>query len=241
MSYTIRTLLTGIPVTSNRGALGWSSVILIKDSEHTLLFDTGSYGDRSLLLQALESQGLSTDDIDAVAVSHFHFDHMVNLELFQKQKVFLHHLEFDYIDRRDFHEAQDPYVPQAHIASALERMTQVEDLEFLSPGIQVVHLPGHTPGTMGLYLQAADILLASDAVKNAADFLQQRPPACFYSSNQALESYARIRSFTNHIIPGHDREFLLRPDGRIDYLEQSTVHFEIHDNPNQPGRCLTVF
>ena len=70
--YTI--LLPGIPVTSSRGVLGWCSVVLLQVGAHRILFDTGSYGDRQLLLDRLRSLDLTPRDIHTVFISHFHFD-----------------------------------------------------------------------------------------------------------------------------------------------------------------------
>ncbi|MCF8038528.1 MAG: MBL fold metallo-hydrolase [Desulfohalobiaceae bacterium] len=240
MGYTITTMLSGVPVESDRGALGWSSVVLLEGRGQRILFDTGSYGDRPLLLQRLESQGLCLEDIDALVISHFHFDHMVNIELLTEQQLFLHSRELDYIKTRAFAETGDPFVPLTHVRLYQDRLIPVEDGQILFPGLRIVHLPGHTPGTMGLYLEQEDILLTSDAVKNAADFLQGRPPPCFYSETEALKSYDRVRSLTPHILPGHDREFILGPDGRVEYQERSEVNLDLQDDPYGSGRLINI-
>ncbi|MCF8103899.1 MAG: MBL fold metallo-hydrolase [Desulfohalobiaceae bacterium] len=240
MSYRLITLLSGVPVGSDRGALGWCSVVLLEGRGHRILFDTGSYGDRAILIQRLGEQGLCLEDIDAVVISHFHFDHMVNIELLTEQELFLHSRELDYIKTRAFAETGDPFVPLTHAALYQDRLIPVEDDQILFPGLRIVHLPGHTPGTMGLYLEQEDILLTSDGVKNAADFLQKRPPPCFYSEAIALESYHRVCSLTNHILPGHDREFILNPDGQIEYLDQTRVNLDLQDKPRGSKRVIKL-
>lgn len=75
-------LLTGIPVTSERGALGWCTVAYLHLPGRHILFDTGSCGDRSLLLEQLEKIDLGPERIDTFVVSHLHFDHFVNAEIF---------------------------------------------------------------------------------------------------------------------------------------------------------------
>ena len=240
MSYRLITLLPGVPAGSNRGALGWCSVVLLEGRGQRILFDTGSYGDRPLLLQRLESQGLCLEDIDAVVISHFHFDHMVNIELLTEQELFLHSRELDYIKTRAFAKTGDPFVPLTHVALYQDRLIPVEDGQIIFPGLRAIHLPGHTPGTMGLYLEEEDILLASDGVKNAADLLQMRPPPCFFSETASLESYDRVLALSNHILPGHDREFILGPDGRVEYQEQIGVNLDLQDNPRGSKRVINL-
>ena len=82
--YTI--LLPGIPVSSTRGALGWSTVALIETGGLRILFDTGSYGDRSLLIERLLS--LDPQALDAVFISHLHYDHCQNIDLFADIPLF---------------------------------------------------------------------------------------------------------------------------------------------------------
>ncbi|MFW6325197.1 MAG: hypothetical protein ACOC0T_00490 [Desulfovermiculus sp.] len=57
--YEIVPVLQGVPITSNRGALGWSSSTIIKGRDRVLLFDTGSCGDRQLFLSRLADHGFS--------------------------------------------------------------------------------------------------------------------------------------------------------------------------------------
>ena len=43
-------LLTGFPGSMDRGWLGWSTVVLLKQGKKNILFDTGNYNDRAQLI-----------------------------------------------------------------------------------------------------------------------------------------------------------------------------------------------
>jgi N-acyl homoserine lactone hydrolase len=92
-----RIVLPGIPITSSRGALGWSTVTLVQTGEYNLLVDTGSYGDRAQLLAALDAVGLSPEYVDALFFTHFHYDHILNFDLFANAVIYLSTEEINYV------------------------------------------------------------------------------------------------------------------------------------------------
>ena len=57
----------------NKMSMG-SSVTLIK-SDRIILVDTGSIPAKDRLIQELEKQGLTPEDIDIVVLTHLHLDH----------------------------------------------------------------------------------------------------------------------------------------------------------------------
>lgn len=235
--YEIIPILQGVPITSNRGALGWSSSTVIKGRDRVLLFDTGSYGDRSLFLSRLADHGIRTDSIDLAVFSHFHFDHMVNAELLPVKRLVISAPELEYIRSGGFRQARDPFVPLAHIQTLQLRFCPVEDSQEIAPGVQVVLLPGHTPGSMGLWIPEQDILLAGDAIKNRHDFMHNTPPPCFGSRQEALASMHRIHSLASIILPGHDIPFCLAKDGSTHpQCSPFPLHISIASQPNRPAR-----
>lgn len=73
-----------------------SCVYLLK-LDKNILIDTGSKSNESELLDNLKELGLDKSDIDIVILTHLHYDHDGNVELFGKAKVY----DFDNIDEID--------------------------------------------------------------------------------------------------------------------------------------------
>src|SRR5262245_15098822 len=97
---TVDLLLQGFSLNSNQGSIAFCGVTLIRGSRN-ILVDVAHGGRRSLLVEALKSRGLTTDDIDAVFLTHAHWDHVLNIDLFPQAKVLIHPQEREYI--RDPH------------------------------------------------------------------------------------------------------------------------------------------
>ncbi len=209
-------LLRGFPGVSNRGYFGWCNVVLIESGGETLLFDTGSHGDRALLLKELERRDLKPSDIDCVIISHLHFDHCLNADLFKGSRLLMSEDAIRYAcsDRPDA--VGDTFVPRAHAEKLAERAELIRDGEGITGEVEAMALPGHTPGLMGLFLRWEGIALASDSVKNAWEFVRMDPTACFHSKEEAIMSMRRIADRAKVVIPGHDRAFEIR-DGGVKY------------------------
>jgi glyoxylase-like metal-dependent hydrolase (beta-lactamase superfamily II) len=209
-------LLRGFPGVSSRGYFGWCNVVLIRSGGEILLFDTGSHGDRALLLKELEGRGLGPRDIDLVVISHLHFDHCLNADLFKGARLLISEEDVGYAcsDRPDA--AGDTFVPRAHAERLAELAEPLRDGDRITGEVEAMALPGHTPGLMGLFLRGEGIVLASDSVKNAWEFARMDPTACFHGKGDAIESMRRIAGVAKVVIPGHDRPFEIQ-GGRIKY------------------------
>ncbi len=232
-------VLPGIPVSSNRGALGWSSVTLIESENHRILVDTGSYGDRALLLEKLGQKGFGPEDITMLFLTHFHFDHVLNLDLFPKAALYLSEAERDYIDQKDFLSVHDPFVPEPFYRFNVDRITSFSGEKCLVPGIRTIPLPGHTPGMTGLLLEQEKVLIAGDGIKNGYEFARDLPPPVFGSKRDALASYRKARDIADIIVPGHDRPFRNR-DGEVSaYLDHFFIEVRFVPDPWIPEKIIT--
>ena len=71
-------VIKGLNIKPSKGAFGYASVTFIKDENENILFDTGSFGVRKVIYEFLQKE-----KIDKVFISHLHFDHCSNLDLFK--------------------------------------------------------------------------------------------------------------------------------------------------------------
>lgn len=189
---------TGFPGRSHRGYLGLSSAYLVV-GPRLFLYDTLGYGEREGLYARLEALGFSPLDVAGVVLSHLHFDHAANADLFPWAEVYVHEAELRHAERV----AKDPRLDPAclaHLPKVLPRLTAVPEGP-LAAGLLLLHLPGHTPGLLGLAVEGVGALV-SDAVKSRFDL--EGPPAlpCL-DPEGALRSRERLRGFSQ-LFPGHD-------------------------------------
>ncbi len=230
----IRPLLYGRPFQTTYGIVGYSSVVLIEDEDRKILFDCGNRGCSVQLKDALQKEGLSPEDITDVVVSHLHFDHVGNLPLFTKARILLSETEWQISG-----EKPDEY----HCLATREYIRTGGHISFLDDGdrvtssISVLSLPGHTLGLIGLKCGTEDgtVVLCSDAIKNRFELWDGvKPMSVDYEKSS--ESFSRILSIADIIIPGHDCPLDLRnknpeplririrwADGRMQDVEDGTA------------------
>lgn len=240
MSVSWSILLPGLPLSSERGALGWSTVTLLRTCGRTILIDTGSYGDRALLLSRLEDEKITPADVDSVFLTHFHFDHVLNFDLFENAVFRLSEREMKYVEDEEFRKAKDPYVPFAVFDKIGPRIKSFSEGAELAPGIRAVPLPGHTPGLCGYLLEEERVLVAGDGVKNAWEFIREAPPPAFGGRDDALESYRRAVSCASVIIPGHDRPFRVPVGERVEYLQEFSIEVISAGDPHAALRKIVL-
>ena len=89
-------LTYGFSFVSDQGGFGYSTVCLLESGDRRVLIDTGPASRRSWVYKALESRGLGVDDIDTVILTHLHWDHCQNVDLFRNARVLVHSKELDY-------------------------------------------------------------------------------------------------------------------------------------------------
>jgi glyoxylase-like metal-dependent hydrolase (beta-lactamase superfamily II) len=233
-------LLPGIPLTSTRGALGWCSVTLVQAGGRLLLVDTGSYGDRALLLANLRAAGVSPGEVDDVFLTHFHYDHVLNFDLFNNAVFHLSEKEIRYVTQGGFNRVNDPYVPAIAYPRLAPQLKPFAGEVELLPGLRTVPLPGHTPGMTGLLLEQERVLIAGDGVKNAREFLLRQAPPAFAGREEALQSYARAAAVAQTIIPGHDQPFRLPVREEAAYVGSYSLELSLSGNPGAEPQTLRL-
>ena len=223
-------IMPAIGASSNRGALGWCNISIIYAEGKTILVDTGSNDDREELWAELKKMNISIDSIDTVFISHLHYDHCCNIELFDKAEIVVSARELEYVLSGEYKKYNDPYVPYATVKHFEHRFKTFEGEEEIAPGVKTIALPGHTPGVSGLVLMQDRVVFTGDSVKNAYDFTHGIPPYAIYDGNLGLESYKKIPAVADVIVPGHGRPFKI-DNGKITYVgEPKPIDIKVYPN-----------
>ncbi len=166
-----------------------STSVLIKTEDRLIVVDTSSQLMRPGIKQSFKQIGLFPSDVDTVILTHAHHDHVENLDLFENAKV---------------------YIRAEEASSIPDSIPVSEDME-IAKGVKLVHTPGHTEGSMSVFVQAdRKYAIVGDAIPLRNNFKEMIPPKIAVDSDEALKSIKLITKYADVIIPGHDTLFMTR-------------------------------
>lgn len=227
MSISYEVLVEGNSLSFKGGFFGFSSIILVKSKTHgLLLFDTGHHSTRLLLISALNERGLSPQDINHVFLSHLHFDHVNNIDLFTQATIYLSAEEWEY--------AQSPASTDPFCSPAINLYLQQKKLKLLKdhtgeifPGLFYRHTPGHTPGSYVLHFmdpQKKRVVLAGDACKTYKELASLQVVSEFDPKKRSQKSLQWINTNADIVIPGHFPPLFRTENG---WLWHENTHLEL--------------
>ena len=231
-------LIPGLPAKADHFLFGICSLLLLRDGKRNILFDCGPFRVRPTLIKALAAHGLAPEAIDTVFVSHLHWDHIENIDLFRHAEILVPRVEYEYAAAiRPADWGTPPYAREM-----LEgmRVTLLEDREQeLFAGVRTLLLPGHSVGLQGLVVESdrGNLVLASDALWSARDAVRGHPDVAFFDPAQGQASLTRALAAGDIFYPGHDRPFTFS-EGKVNYLTQYTYHLRFSFQPD--GRDITT-
>jgi len=168
---------------------------------------------------ALEKLGMSLADIDVILNTHIHFDHTAGnaaIKNASKAKIYIHATEAGYFEKPELlfeHEIMsviELILGKEHLdeekKNYLEEETgpgpyvatdgTLQDGDIIELGggcnLKVVHLPGHTQGSVGFLWEDEGIMLAGDAMQSVCGHGGGLPilddPAAFVSSLERVKT-----------------------------------------------------
>jgi glyoxylase-like metal-dependent hydrolase (beta-lactamase superfamily II) len=158
--------------------LGVGQVYLYQEADRITLVDAGAAGNGELIVGAIEAMGRRPEDLAQAFITHYHNDHVGSLAHVVERtdaEVLAHALDAPVI--RGERDAEDPVLsgwekelhdqvaedmeswPPARVDRELADGDEID----LEGGARVVHVPGHTPGSIALYVPKRRLLFAGDA------------------------------------------------------------------------------
>jgi glyoxylase-like metal-dependent hydrolase (beta-lactamase superfamily II) len=216
-------LAQGWTLNTSEGRLGFCSVTLIDTGERKILVDVAQLGRREVIIQRLAERGLKPTDIDTVVLTHTHWDHLLNVELFGHAEFVVHSDERAYVRSPHPNDWATPKYTDA-IVDRL-RVREVREGDKVAPGLTVIETPGHTVGSLSLLVDQPDgpLCIAGDALPHARSVFTGLPAIVFDTEEHARASIAKIVDAAEVIYPGHDRPFRREKSGHIAYLKKSSI------------------
>ena len=169
----------------------------------------------------LEALGIDPLSIEHVIISHLHFDHAGNHQLFPRARYHLQDCEMAYATGRCMCHAQlrlpfdvDDVTAMVHKVFA-GRVEFHDGTDEIAPGLTLHLVGGHSRGLQCVRVktQRGFVVLAADATHLYNHFEQRRVFPVVDSVADVLAGYDlldRLASSRQHIIPGHDPAVLAR-------------------------------
>lgn len=178
--------------------------------------------------EGLKAIGIDADTVADVIVSHLHYDHAGNYDLFPKARYHLQDCEMAYATGRCMCHAHLRVPFEADDVVAMVRKVFAGRVAFhdgddeIAPGLSVHRVGGHSKGLQCVRVKTrrGHVVLASDASHLYEHVETDRVFPITYNVGDVLEGYATLRrlaSSPQHVIPGHDPLVLERyPASRPD-------------------------
>ncbi|MFD0715277.1 MBL fold metallo-hydrolase [Paenibacillus sp. GCM10027626] len=200
------------------GPLQTNAYLLTEETgKRGIIIDPGM-GPRRLLERIKEIQ------IEAIVLTHAHFDHMGGVEEVRKAAgcpVYLHDLEADWLaDAGKNGSARWPDVTKPLTASPAEyALDEGQQLQLIGHTFHVMHTPGHSPGSISLlcgeHLISGDVLFRMSVGRTDLPGGKERD---LYDSirGKLYKLDPKVR-----VYPGHG--------------PQTTIGFEMANNPYVPA------
>ncbi len=153
------------------------TITLVRDKDLVMVVDPGVLESQKMLIDALKKEGLSTEDINVVCITHSHIDHYRNIGMFPKAKT----LEF----------------------YGLWHKNTVKDWEEqFTEDIKIIKTPGHDKTSITLLVKTNK---GSVAICGDVFWKENFPEIDEYADEpeKLNESRKKVLEIANYIIPGH--------------------------------------
>jgi glyoxylase-like metal-dependent hydrolase (beta-lactamase superfamily II) len=221
-------------------------VWVVRNQDFTLVVDTGfdetmaRHRGRSLYRpvgEGLRALGIDPATVKDVAVTHLHYDHAGNNDLFPAARFHLQEKEMEFATGRCMcHAAMSHGYSVNDVVSMVRRVYDgnvcfCNGYKELRPGIELHHLGGHTKGLQVVRVKTRRgwTVLASDASHFYANIMRCQSFPIVYNMGDMLDGFETIKklaSSENMIIPGHDPEVLRRFPRSLEGTERWIVRVD---------------
>ncbi len=180
--------------------------------------------------EGLRRIGVDPATVGDVLVTHLHYDHAGNNDLFPQARYHLQDREMQFSTGRCMCHAPLRHAYAVEDVTAMVRKVFEGRVQFhdgaaeVAPGLSLHHVGGHTMGlqVVRVWTRRGWMVLASDASHYYANMEESRPFPIVYNVADMLEGHRlvhRLASAPQNVIPGHDPLVLERYPAPRDDLE----------------------
>jgi glyoxylase-like metal-dependent hydrolase (beta-lactamase superfamily II) len=162
--------------------------------EKICLIDCGISGSEKIIYEYMENIGINPDEISILILTHSHPDHIgsaLSIKARTGCKVAAHRAEKPWIENigLQFHERPVPNFYEL-VEGSVQIDTILEDGNTIELGdnthIKVIHTPGHSKGSITLYLSLDGVLITGDSIPLQGDL------PIYEDVNDSIESIEKL-------------------------------------------------
>ncbi|MCL2334323.1 MAG: MBL fold metallo-hydrolase [Candidatus Methanoplasma sp.] len=166
----------------------FSTSVLIRTDERIIVVDTSTPFMKPAIKTSFKQIGVFPKDVDTIILTHSHHDHIGNNDMFENAEILMHPVE----------------------CGAVSGAKPLEINKEILPGVKIVHTPGHTEGSISIFVKADQkYVISGDALPRHGNYEKMTPPMINIDPGLAMESIKMITKYADVIIPGHDPPFLV--------------------------------
>jgi glyoxylase-like metal-dependent hydrolase (beta-lactamase superfamily II) len=218
------------------GVMVPAPVWLIEGSDRVILVDTGvgdvdevdrlhsRHGSIRWIVERNEGQdlvaglarhGVRPEDVEIVVLSHLHFDHVGNNELFTRARFI--------VQRDELTLALAPpkfsmfYYPEYRykMTAILDRVEAIDGDVDIAADVRLLRIGGHTPGCQATLVKttAGVVCLTSDTMYNYRNIELDWPVGSYWDLPELVRGMARMRHEADILVPQHDWQFWVEHPG----------------------------
>jgi len=170
----------------------------------------------------LSKLSMTPQDIDLVILTHGHPDHVEAVRAFSKSQalIALHEAELDFVKKLAPHYGTamgvKDFEPQIFMR---EGELQVGDMQF-----QIIHTPGHSPGSICLYWPQEKALITGDVIFFQGIGRTDLPGGDGLALKESIRRLSSLE--VEHLLPGHGEVVSGRELVKTNFSEVERVWFQ---------------
>ena len=177
---------------------GEGNIYIILDHE-PLLIDTSDNLDSKYILEEIKKV-INPEKIKKILLTHLHYDHCGNIDLFQNAKVYASEEELE-----NFKETPNDFFIQGISQEARKMLEKAKPLQEEMNNLEIIKVPGHTKGSVAFLDKKRKLLFSGDTLfENGigrTDFKNSIPEEMAGSLDKLEEL---MKEHGLRLCPGHD-------------------------------------
>lgn len=169
-----------------------------------IMIDTGSRQARAELVEDLKKENLKVENIRLILLTHLHWDHIGNIILFPRAKVYASAEEIE-----DFRKNKMDFLRTQDISENFALVSELKNVNFFqinhlkNKNFKIFKVPGHTRGSIAFLYK--NILFSGDTIFDKNGFLIGRTDLSTSVPEKMEDSVKKLLNLKYKILcPGHD-------------------------------------